>query len=206
MIKIYVYNTSSGKIAYEDTGMANDVVRDIPESHDFTLTPPPDYNHVWRWVDTEWVELLPINNPNVPYSDYHKWDSELNEWVVCENLSEDKKLRDQEQVWDEIKQRRLEAVMSGVYVPSIDKWFHTDNTSSTTYATIVGMIALDNYAPLQWKVMDNTWVLLTVELFKELQLAMSLNTNAMYMQAEIHKAAMLQSDDPLEYDYSEGWA
>ena len=53
--------------------------------------------------------------------------------------------------------------------------------------------------------MDNTWLLLTESLFKELQTAISVKTNANYEVAEIHKAAMLKENNPLEYDYSEGW-
>lgn len=111
----------------------------------------------------------------------------------------------QEQVWGQIKQRRYEAITSDVYVNSIDKWFHTDEVSVTSYSTIAGMIALDNYEPVQWKTMDNTWLLLTVELFKELQTAMSAKTNANYAVAEMHKAAMLKVPNPFEYDYNEGW-
>ena len=107
--------------------------------------------------------------------------------------------------WELIKERRLQAVTSGVYVESVDKWFHTDEVSVTTYSTIAGMIALNNYEPVQWKTMDNTWLLLTVELFKELQTAMSVKTNINYAIAEQHKAAMLKETNPLEYDYSEGW-
>ena len=109
-------------------------------------------------------------------------------------------------VWELIKERRLQAVTSGVYVESVDKWFHTDEVSVTSYSTIAGMIALNNYEPVQWKVMDNTWLLLTESLFKELQTAMSAKTNVNYAAAEQHKSDMMKSDNPLEYDFSTGWA
>lgn len=111
----------------------------------------------------------------------------------------------QAQVWRGIKDRRFGAITSGVYINSIDKWFHTDEISATTYSTIAGMIALDNYEPIQWKTMDNEWVLLTIPLFKELQTAMSLKTNENYVVAEMHKDAMLQTENPLEYNYSTDW-
>ena len=120
-------------------------------------------------------------------------------------LSEYKHLSEQELIWERIKERRLQAVTSGVYVESVDKWFHTDEVSSTTYSMIAGMIALDNYEPVQWKTMDNTWLLLTVPLFKALQTAISNKTNAVYALAEYHKASMLLADNPLEYDYTTGW-
>lgn len=58
---------------------------------------------------------------------------------------------------------------------------------------------------MQWKTKNNTWLLLTVSLFKELQTAMSTKTNANYAVAEQHKAAILKATNPLVYDYSEGW-
>ena len=108
-------------------------------------------------------------------------------------------------VWELIKERRLQAVTSGVYVESVDKWFHTDEVSVTSYSTIAGMIALNNYEPVQWKVMDNMWILLTIPIFKELQIAISQKTNANYAIAEQHKSDMMKSDNPLEYDFSTGW-
>ena len=188
-----------------ERGNYDDIINSLTTEEDFTLMPPPNLDHVWRWVDAEWIELLAINNPNIPYDDKSIWDDELNQWVECPELSAYKHLEEQELMWDKIKERRLQAVTSGVYVESVDKWFHTDEVSVTTYSTIAGMIALDNYEPVQWKAMDNTWLLLTESLFKELQTAMSLKTNANYAVAEQHKAAMLLADDPLEYDYSTDW-
>lgn len=205
MIKVYIYNVQTGAFIQEVTGHGESVNANLKNGVDFTLVPPPDYEHVWRWVEDRWVELLPIYNPNIPYGDKSIWDSELSQWVECSELSAYKHLEEQELMWEQIKERRLQAVTSGVYVESVDKWFHTDTVSVTTYSTIAGMIALDNYEPVQWKTMDNTWLLLTEPLFKELQTAMSQKTNANYAVAEQHKAAMLLADNPLEYDYSQGW-
>lgn len=205
MITVYLYDTHSRVFIGSDTGIIRDVMHDLDSADNFTLTPPPDHRHVWRWVEGKWVELLPINNPNTQYGDEYVWNEEQNQWVICPELDAYKYLEQQDEMWELIKERRLQAVTSGVCVESVDKWFHTDEVSVTTYSTIAGMIALDNYEPVQWKTMDNTWLLLTEPLFKELQTAMSQKTNANYAVAEQHKAAMLQADNPLEYDYSTGW-
>lgn len=205
MIKVYLYHKNTLVFMREDVGRPQYVIQDMPEYLEFTLTPPPDYDHVWRWIEYRWEELLPINNPDIPYGDEYIWDEKLKQWVDCPELSAHKFLKEQEQAWQQIKQRRYEAITSGVYIKSIDKFFHTDEISATTYSTIAGMIALDNYEPVQWKAMDNEWVLLTVPLFKELQTAMSLKTNTNYGIAEQHKAAMLLAENPLEYDYSNNW-
>lgn len=204
-IKIYLYDKKDRKFSHIMGGHASLVTEYIDEYLDFTLTPPPDYEHVWQWIDNKWVELLPINNPDIPYGDEYIWNEEQYRWVISPELDAYKHLENQDKVWELIKERRLQAVTSGVYVESVDKWFHTDEVSVTTYSTIAGMIALNNYEPVQWKTMDNTWLLLTEPLFKELQTAMSLKTNVNYAVAEQHKAAMLQADNPLDYDYSGNW-
>ncbi len=205
MNTLYIYNKNTGLFLREDSGSYTWIVYDLKPYEDFTLVKPPDYKKVWRWADTEWVELLPINNPNTHYGDEYIWNEEQNQWVISPELDAYKYLENQDIVWERIKERRLQAITSGVYVGSVDKWFHTDEVSVTTYSTIAGMIALNNYEPLQWKVMDNTWLLLTEPLFIELQTAMSAKTNANYAVAEQHRAAMLLSDNPLDYDYSTNW-
>ena len=73
------------------------------------------------------------------------------------------------------------------------------------YSNISGMIAIDNYIPVNWKTEDNTYVLLTIDLFKELQNTININTQNMFMIAEDHKVEMLKLEDPTEYDYSTNW-
>ena len=204
-VTLYFYIITSGKFSHIMGGSIVSVMDYDDDFFGFTLVPPPDYDHVWRWVDTKWEELLPISNPDIPYGDEYEWNEEQNQWIISPELDAYKLVEEQSTVWENIKQRRYIAVTSGVYVESVDKWFHTDEVSVTTYSTIAGMIALNNYEPVQWKTMDNTWLLLTVELFKELQTAMSVKTNINYAIAEQHKAAMLKATNPLEYDYSEGW-
>lgn len=205
MMEIYIYEKDSKRLTRWVSALSEYIYKNVNEWESFTLTPPPDFDHVWRWVGNKWEELLPINNPDVPYGNEYIWNEEQNQWVKCPVASADKILENQATMWERIKERRLQEVTSGVYVESVDKWFHTDEVSSTAYSMIAGMIALDNYEPVQWKVMDNTWLLLTESLFKELQTAISIKTSAIYTVTEQHKAAMLQADNPLDYDFSTGW-
>lgn len=133
------------------------------------------------------------------------WDDLAKTWVIDDELFRARLETQQDLMWERIKERRLRAITSGVYITSVDKNFHTDTISVTTYSTVAGMIALDNYTPIQWKTMDNTWVLLTEALFKELQTSMSNKTAANYMVAEQHKVNMLLLENPLEYDYTTNW-
>lgn len=177
-MNIYVYAKNTSLFDCSLIVDANSLLDNIDSDKDFTLTPPPDYEHVWRWIEDKWVADEPIK-PLIEES--------------------------QAQVWEVIKAKRLEQITNGVLVESTGKVFHTDSLSAIQYSTIAGMVYLGTYEPIPWKVMDNSWVILTVELLKELQIAMSIKTNTNYEVAEQHKAAMLLADNPLEYDYSTNW-
>jgi hypothetical protein len=205
MIKLFLYSQDDGTFTSEATGPEGDIVRDIPLSFDFTLTPPPNYDQVWRWIDTQWVELLPINNPNIPYNDVSVWDESLNEWVADEELLAIKHTKDQAVMWERIKEKRLLETTSGVYVLSIDKRLYTDNTSTIMYSQIGASISLGIFEPLMWKTMEGDFIQMTAELFKEFQVLMMLNTQRIYGKAEWHKVMMESTDSPLDYDFSGGW-
>ena len=154
--------------------------------------------------------VLWLDNGEIKWSgkrpdEVHIWDDASHSWIIDDVLFEARLETQQEHMWEKIKSKRLEEVTSGVLVNSVNKKFHTDETSAIQYSNVAGMIALNNYEPVQWKVMDNTWVLLTKELFIELQKAMNANTQATYAIAEHHKEAMLLLDDPSNYDFSTGW-
>lgn len=158
-IKIYITN-NDGLYTHSRVGGIDTVMSAIDSfKESFTLTPPPDYDHVWRWVDTEWIEVPKTNE-----------------------------VQTSEQ-WQQLKNERGRKISSGVFVESTGKVFQTDNNSLTQYASIAGMIALDNYEPVQWKTLDNSFVLLTVDIFKELQRTINENTQSAFRVAEQKRIA-----------------
>lgn len=178
MITVYIYYLNTGCFIQVEKGSIECIMSTLDPDKDFTLTPPPDYAHQWRWVDTEWVADAAIQTP------------------VAEL---------QDTAWSNIKSKRSELLVSGVLVESVGKVFQTDNDSMIQYSNIAGMIALDNYSPIEWKTEDNTFILLTVDLFKELQKAITINTQRIFKAAEDHREAMLLLEDPLEYYYLTNW-
>lgn len=152
-----------------------------------------------------WIEDNEIKWSGPIPDDVYDWDNDTKEWVKNQERYATKLAEKQEHVWEGIKAERLKQTTSGVYVPSVDKVFHTDDVSVIQYNNIGNMIALDNFEPIQWKVKDNTWITLTEEVFKDLQKAMVQNTNRIYQVAEEHKANMMEIDNPEDYDYSTGW-
>ncbi|WMR96322.1 DUF4376 domain-containing protein [Mergibacter septicus] len=122
--------------------------------------------------------------------------------IVLEVDREALKAEQQTQMWEQIKQKRYQNCRSGVYVKSVDKWFHSDDASRQQYTF---MRTLPDFPPTQWKTMDNSFVEMTKDLLNELSLAMFAHEQADFANAERHRAAMLAAENPLDYDYSTGW-
>lgn len=205
MIKVYFYNTETKLLSHSRAGYVENVMVDIPTGHDFTLTPPPDHIHRWAWVGTEWVEVLPINDPTTPYSDTTVWDPAVGAWVIDPELDAYAMVAERAQAWEAIKAERLRQISAGVYIPSIDKWLHTDELSAIQYAQIGYTISAGLFVPLVWKTVSGDFVQMTEALYNELQVRMIANTQANYARAEYHKLMMEASPDPLAYDFSQGW-
>lgn len=156
---VYIYETSTGLMQYQDMGSPQNVIDDIPIGCDFTLKAPPNNHDKWRWIDDKWV-------------------------IVPEPLESQ-----QDNQWELLKSERSSKIESGVLVESTGKVFQTDNHSLTQYASIAGMIALDNYEPIEWKTVDNSFVLLSVDVFKELQQAINSQTQEAFKEAERKRVA-----------------
>lgn len=137
-----------------------------------------------------------LNASEPPPSHRHTWQD--GNWV----LSVEKSVL-QNETWEQIKQKRHTVTRGGVYLKSVDKWFHNDDPSRTQYLAL--QILPELPSELMWKTMDNSFVKLDKALLTELAMTILANEQADFANAERHRALMLQADNPLEYDYSDGW-
>lgn len=119
-------------------------------------------------------------------------------------FDEQLQIQNQEYIWEAIKQKRHTVTRGGVFIKSVGKWFHTDDSSRTQYLALQILPALP--ADLMWKTMDNSFVKLDKPLLTELAMTILANEQADFANAERHRMAMLQADNPLDYDYSTGWS
>lgn len=158
-MKVYLYRKDTLVFSHMLMVSMDLFVENINEEYDFTLTPPPDYENQWRWIDDKWV-------------------------MVPESFESQ-----QAKQWEALKNERSNKISSGVLVESTGKVFQTDNQSLMQYANIAGMIALDNYEPVEWKTTDNSFVLLAVDVFKELQQAINRHTQNAFKEAERKRVA-----------------
>lgn len=134
-----------------------------------------------------------------------RYDEETDSVIVDDELVMIKKTNDQALVWEQIKELRQQKMIQGVYVKSVDKHFHTDESSFSQYAHIASLLSLGLFESKNWKTVEGDFIELTEAVFRELQLAISAHTEKVYAKAEYHKYMMLQVDQPLDYDFNVGW-
>ncbi|QLB23713.1 hypothetical protein A6B44_08845 [Pasteurella skyensis] len=132
-------------------------------------------------------------------SEYHELID--NKWILNQEAKAKKLKKEQKQAWENIKKHRDKLSQSGVKVG--DKWFHSDEISHLRLMTLKQLPALPEN--LQWKTMDGSFVIMTEELLSNVINARLLTEIANFKNGERHKMLMLQSENPLEYDFSSGW-
>lgn len=132
------------------------------------------------------------------------WDGER--WHIDPECAARLKAEQQEEMWERIKDKRYDNLRHGVYAKSVGKWFQTDDATRLQYLALALESVTGGFKkPINWKTMDNSFLMLTPELLREIMQAMHDDEQADFINAEKHKAAMLKAEHPLEYDYSDGW-
>lgn len=132
------------------------------------------------------------------------WDGE--QWHIDPECAARLKAEQQAEVWERIKAKRYDNLRHGVYIKSVGKWFQTDDATRLQYLALALESVTGGFKkPINWKTMDNSFLMLTPELLREIMQAMHDDEEADFINAEKHKAAMLKAENPLKYDYSDGW-
>lgn len=169
-------------------------------------------NYQWQYVFrksdktilmwTEEGELSPEFTAIPPPTADHQWQD--GRWIITDDIDDKLKAQAQSEVWERIKQKRHASTHGGVFIKSVGKWFHTDASSRTQYLAL--QILPELPSDLMWKTMDNSFVKMDKALITELAMTILQAEQANFSNAEKHRSAMLQADNPLEYDYSSGWS
>ena len=132
------------------------------------------------------------------------WDGE--QWHIDPECAARLKAEQQDEMWERIKDKRYDNLRHGVYAKSVGKWFQTDDATRLQYLALALESVTGGFKkPINWKTMDNSFLMLTPELLREIMQTMHDDEEADFINAEKHKAAMLKAEHPLEYDYSDGW-
>ena len=139
-----------------------------------------------------------------PPSSLHTWDGKA--WVLDAETAAALKQAQQEEMWTRIKAKREAQRYGGAYIPALKKWLQTDEPSRTQYLQLQLLEAKGLFKqPVRWKTMDNSFIGLDAAAVTAIALQIMDNEQADFANAERHRAAMLKADNPLDYDYSDGW-
>ena len=196
------YSQSSGGF-YDDqihSRLPEDAVAISPEQHAALLSGQSAGQVIMPGKDGKPVLA---EQPPCPSS---TWDGE--QWHIDPECAARLKAEQQDEMWERIKQKRYDNLRHGVYIKSVGKWFQTDDATRLQYLTLRTLP--DEAFPLKepWRTMDNTDLppeKCTKALFDEIVMQMVADEMADFHNAKRHRAAMLQADNPLDYDYSGGW-
>lgn len=139
-----------------------------------------------------------------PPSSLHTWDGKA--WGLDAETAAALKQAQQEEMWTRIKAKREAQRYGGAYIPALKKWLQTDEPSRTQYLQLQLLEAKGLFKqPVRWKTMDNSFIGLDAAAVTAIALQIMDNEQADFANAERHRAAMLKADNPLDYDYSDGW-
>lgn len=136
---------------------------------------------------------------------YHNWDG--TQWVISPEQQTVKKAEDVAKMREQINALRDRKINGGVYVEAVGKWIDTDATAERNLLSIKSSFDLfgDAVGEIAWTCADNSTLMIDkaklMLIWQELMQAKTGN----HANASRHKAAVEQADDPLAYDYSDGW-
>ncbi|MFP4773100.1 DUF4376 domain-containing protein [Pasteurella multocida] len=135
-------------------------------------------------------------------SELHVWNCD--KWVLDEEKQAQLLAIQQTEMWEKIKKKRYENGLGGVYITRVGKWFQTGKEEKTKYLGLDKVI--DSLGEIDWKCYDNSFIKMNRTLLNEIFLAMVVTENADHINAEKHRAEMMKSAEPLNYDFSTGWS
>lgn len=107
--------------------------------------------------------------------------------------------------WDAIKAERVRRTQGGgYYVASVGKWFDSDQFSRTQQ---IGLLLYGAGLPpgIQWKTMDNTFIVMTPALAQAIFATAGASDIAIFTHSEQLHAQVLAAADPMSVDVLAGW-
>ncbi len=107
-------------------------------------------------------------------------------------------------VWVAIQEERTRRQNGGVFISSVNKWFHSDQTSRIQQ---LGLVMMGNNLPtgIQWKTMDGTFIEMTPAIAAAIFNGAATLDMTAFAVAEMHRANMMASPDPINYNFSGFW-
>lgn len=107
-------------------------------------------------------------------------------------------------MWLLIQDERTRRQGGGIFISSVNKWFHSDQTSRIQQ---LGLVMMGNGMPpnINWKTMDGSFVTMTPALALSIFNAAATLDMTAFAVAEQHRQFMEQSPTPETYNFSAFW-
>lgn len=112
---------------------------------------------------------------------------------------------EREQVRIAINTKRDQTDAGGVFVAPLDKWVDSDDKAYQNILGVKASLDLLGDMEIEWIWADNTSSTINRQTLAVIVGSLLQAKQANHTNAIKHKEAVMQTDNPLEYDYSTGW-
>lgn len=153
---------------------------------------------------TVWAEHDKIKTSGKAPSPCHYWDG--TQWAISPEQQAVKKAEDIAKIREQINALRDRKINGGVYVEAVDKWLDTDATAERNILSVKASYDLFGDMEIAWTCADNSILMIDKAKLMLIWQALMAAKTGNHANALRHKAAVEQADDPLAYDYSDGWS
>lgn len=138
--------------------------------------------------------------------EYYTYDKATEAWVVDDQKFKERLEQYKADLWEKTKAERETRLVSGCYVPSIEKWFHTDMVSQMSYTRALEFFNLNPEAkPVMWKTMDGSFVEIGKDKLIEVISTIFIRSQEIFKIAETHGAKIRALTSLDSYDIMTGW-
>jgi len=109
-----------------------------------------------------------------------------------------------DRMWLEIQVERTRRQAGGVFIQSINKWFHSDQASRIQQ---LGLVMMGQGMPqnINWKTMDGSFIIMTPAIALSIFNGAATLDMTAFGVAEQHRQYMEQSPAPENYNFSAFW-
>ncbi|QNS16206.1 DUF4376 domain-containing protein [Mannheimia bovis] len=107
---------------------------------------------------------------------------------------------------EQINALRDSKINGGVYVEAVGKWIDTDATAERNILSVKASYDLFGDMEIAWTCADNSILMINKAKLMLIWQALMQAKTGNHANALRHKAAVEQAENPLEYDYSDGWS
>ena len=139
-----------------------------------------------------------------PESELCEWNGTA--WAINPEKQAALKAQQQEQVRQAIKTKRDQTNAGGVFVEVLSKWVDSDEKAYQNILGVKASLDLLGDMDIPWTWADNTTSIINRTMLAAIVGSLLQAKQQNHANALKHKDAIMAVDNPLDYDYSQGWS